>query len=61
MNPGEAFMAQIARNLTDAIDGFLNRHRFLILDRDSKFSPQFKRVVVCNFVRRGGSILGIHE
>jgi len=45
VNPGETFMAQIARNLTDAVDGFLNGHRFLILDRDSKFSPQFKRVV----------------
>lgn len=44
-HPGEAFMAQIARNLTDAVDGFLNEHRFLILDRDGKFSPQFKRVL----------------
>jgi putative transposase len=43
--PGEAFMAQIARNLTDAVDGFLNGHRFLILDRDSKFSAQFHRIL----------------
>jgi len=33
------------RNLTDTVDGFLNGHRFPILDRDSKFSPRFKRVV----------------
>ena len=37
-NPDEAFMAQIARNLTDAIDGFLLPHRFLICDRDTKFT-----------------------
>jgi len=43
--PGEAFMGQIARNLTDTLGDFLNGHRFLILDRDGKFSPQFKRVV----------------
>jgi len=43
--PGEAFMAQIARNLTDAVDGFLNGHRFVIHDRDGKFSPQFKRIL----------------
>ncbi len=36
-------MAQIARNLTDPIDGFLRGHRSLICDRDSKFTAQFKR------------------
>ena len=44
-NPGESFMAQIARNLTDAVDGFLLGHRFLICDRDSKFSEQFRRIL----------------
>ena len=38
-------MAQIARNLTDAFDGFLTGHRFLILDRDGKFTPGFKRTL----------------
>ena len=41
-NPDSAFMAQVARNLTDYVDGFLRDHRFLILDRDSKFTKQFK-------------------
>ena len=41
-NPNESFMAQIARNLTDETDGFLGRHRFLICDRDSKFTEQFR-------------------
>ncbi len=36
-------MAQVARNLTDVVDGFLLRHRFLICDRDTKFTDQFRR------------------
>jgi putative transposase len=44
-NPDGAFMAQIARNLTDTVDGFLMGHRFLICDRDGKFTPQFKRIL----------------
>jgi putative transposase len=42
-NPDGEYMAQIARNLTDSVDGFLAGHRFLICDRDGKFTPQFKR------------------
>ena len=38
-------MAQVARNLIDCADGFLRDHRFLILDRDSKFTEQFKRIL----------------
>ena len=41
-NPGESFMAQVARNLTDAADGFLANHRFLICDRDAKFTARFR-------------------
>jgi len=44
-NPDGAFMAQVARNLTDAVDGFLNGHRFLICDRDSRFTAQFRRIL----------------
>ena len=44
-NPSESFMAQIARNLTDVVDGFLRGHRFLICDLDSKFSEQFRRIL----------------
>jgi putative transposase len=43
--PTDAFMAQIARNLTDIVDGFLNDHRLLICDRDTKFTEQFKRIL----------------
>ena len=41
-SPDEAFMAQVVRNLTDCFDGLLRNHRFLILDRDSKFTEKFK-------------------
>jgi len=43
-NPDSAFMAQIARNLTDCMDGFLLGKRYLILDLDKKFTAQFKRI-----------------
>jgi len=41
-NPDAAFMAQVARNLTDSFDGFLPSKRFLIIDRDTKFTAQFR-------------------
>ena len=37
-HPDEAFMLQIVRQLTDAGDGALGRCRFLICDRDHKWS-----------------------
>ncbi len=42
--PDSAFMAQVARNLTAIDDGFLCGMRFLILDLDSKFTAQFRRI-----------------
>ena len=44
-HPTDSFMAQVARNLTDAVDGFLAGHRILICDRDTKFTAQFKRIL----------------
>ncbi len=44
-NPDSAFMAQVARNLTDRIDGFLRGKRYLILDNDSLFSAELKRIL----------------
>ncbi len=44
-NPDGAFMAQVARNLTDPFDGFLRRKRHLILDRDTKFTAQFRAIL----------------
>jgi transposase len=36
-NPDGRFILQVARNLTDAFDGFLLGKRYLILDRDGKY------------------------
>jgi transposase InsO family protein len=39
--PHEAWMLQIARNLTDAVDGFLLGKRYLVMDRDPLFTHAF--------------------
>jgi transposase InsO family protein len=44
-NPDAAFMAQAARRLTDAVDGFLASHRILICDRDGKWTDRFRGIV----------------
>ena len=41
-NPDGPFMLQVARNLTDAFDGFLLEKRYLILDRDGKYTEEFR-------------------
>ena len=38
-------MQQVARNLTDGIDGFLNGKRYLLMDRDTKFTAQFRQTL----------------
>jgi transposase InsO family protein len=43
--PDAWFMAQAARRLTDALDGFLAGHRVLICDRDGKWTDEFRRIV----------------
>jgi transposase InsO family protein len=44
-NPDGRFMAQIARNLTDPIDGFMRDKRHLIVDRAAQFDQQFRRIL----------------
>jgi hypothetical protein len=44
-NPNSPFILQIARNLTDEFDGFLRDHRFLIMDRDTKFTKAFRNTL----------------
>ncbi|MHB8387207.1 integrase core domain-containing protein [Metallibacterium sp.] len=41
-NPNEPWMMHVARNLTDAVDGFLRRMCHLLLDRDAKYSAAFR-------------------
>ena len=43
--PSEAWMKQIARNLTDCVGGFLNQIRYLILDRDSLYTRTFREML----------------
>jgi hypothetical protein len=45
-HPDSRWMTQIARNLTDLEDGFLRSKRYLILDRDTKYSDAFRSVLV---------------
>ena len=44
-NPDGLWMKQIARNLTDCVDGFLRGKRYLLIDRDGKFCPAFKAIL----------------
>ena len=45
VSPDELWMKQIARNLTDAFDGFLNGKRYVLMDRDGKFCPAFREIL----------------
>jgi transposase InsO family protein len=43
--PKECWMMQVARNLTDELNGPLKGKSHLILDRDTKYTAQFRRLV----------------
>lgn len=45
-HPNNRWMTQIARNVTDSGDGFLRGTRYLILDRDTRYSEEFRNVLV---------------
>jgi len=44
-NPDEAWMTQVARNLTNFEDGFLNGKKYVLMDRDAKFSEAFREII----------------
>jgi len=44
-HPNEAWMKQIARNVTMDEWGFLESRRYLIHDRDKKFTPSFRTII----------------
>ena len=48
--PGEMWMLQVGRNLIDVEKGALCGKRYLIIDRDTKYTDQFRR-----FVREAGT------
>jgi transposase InsO family protein len=43
--PDEAWMKQVARNLTDSVDGSLLGTRYLRMDRDAKFCASFRALL----------------
>src|SRR5215471_3021752 len=44
-HPHDAWIQQIARNLTDSVDGFLRGKRYLIHDRDPLFTAAFRAIL----------------
>ena len=44
-HPNASFMAQVARNLTDQVDGFLHGQRFLVVDNAPSFTKQFDSIL----------------
>jgi putative transposase len=49
--PHGAWMQQIGRNLTDAVDGFLLGKRYLIMDRDPVFTRAFRTMLADSGVK----------
>ena len=43
--PEGKWMAQVARNLVDSVDGFLKDHNHIILDRDPLFTAHFRGIL----------------
>src|SRR5688572_22548957 len=44
-NPHDLWMMQVARNLSDASDGFLGGKKYVLMDRDTKFSETFRSIL----------------
>jgi len=44
-NPSGEWMKQVARNLTDACDGFLNGKAYMLHDRDPLFTDAFREIL----------------
>jgi transposase InsO family protein len=44
-NPDGQLMQQMARNLTDSVDGFLRNATYLVLDRDPLFTEAFEGIL----------------
>ena len=51
IDPGEAWMKQVARNLTDPIDGFLRGAKYLIHERDPLFTDAFVAILQAGGVK----------
>jgi putative transposase len=49
-HPESAWVMQVARNVMDLEDAVLRGKRYLILDRDAKYSDEFRGVLTCEGV-----------
>jgi putative transposase len=45
IHPTGLWMAQVARNVTDAVDGFFTGKRYLIHDRDPLYTAEFIDII----------------
>jgi putative transposase len=45
LHPNEQWMQQIARNATTVESGFLGNSRYLLHDRDTKYSAAFRAII----------------
>ena len=53
VNPDGQWMKQVARNLTDPVDGFLRGAKYLVHDRDPLFTEAFAAIL------RSGGVAGV--
>src|ERR1700681_2011677 len=59
--PDEAWMLQVGRNLIDSESGAIRGKKYLILDRDTKYTDQFRRLVRDNRHLRLGGMLNYYH
>jgi len=45
MQPDEAWMLQVARNLVDEEGRAIGAQRYLIIDRDAKYTARFRELI----------------
>ncbi|MBC7925720.1 MAG: transposase, partial [Bryobacteraceae bacterium] len=50
-HPTDQWMEQMARNATDESSGYLNQHRYVLHDRDTKFCASFRAILASGGVQ----------
>ena len=50
-HPTEEWMGQIARNAVDESSGYLNQHRYVLHDRNTKFCAEFRKTLKAGGVK----------